>query len=108
MELVILHPYARGLETADTPGTSTNREGPRREDPIATGAAVSHAIKAILTPTTSKGIGEALHHIDMRLATFLYHHHTLMRQKADLLTDTASDGHTSFCTTLQIITKTRH
>ena len=41
----------------------------------------------------------------MRLATFIYQHHTINETEDRLLTVTASDGHTSFLTTLQIITK---
>ena len=44
--LDILHPYAGGLGTADTPGTAANRAGPGREDLITTGTAASHSAKA--------------------------------------------------------------
>ena len=91
--LDISHTYARGLGTADTPGKTANRAGPGREDPIATGKLAScpakadnHVeaqVKALLTHATSTGIGDAPYHIDMRLASFPYHHHILTWQKAD-------------------------
>ena len=78
--------------TADTPRTVTIRAGPSREYPVATDTAANHAaeadnhaeaqVEALLTHAISTGI-EAPHYIDKRLATFLYHHHTLTRQKAD-------------------------
>ena len=82
--LGILHPYVRGLGTADIPRTAADRVTPGREDLIAAGTTANCPAKAdnqegaLHTHTTSTGIGETPDHIDTRLATFLYHHHTLM------------------------------
>ena len=87
------------------PATRDNSRSPNRGRVLQESQQKSSSQAVQVTPAQITGKGEALHHTSTRLVTLHTSFQRPCTAEGQLITDRASDGHTSFHTTLQIDTK---